>query len=175
MSLFNMSQLRAILPGQARLLGLDPGQRTIGIALSDVSLILASPYGSLKRAKLSVNAVEIARIARKEGAAGLVCGLPLSMDGSFGPSAQRARDWMRALTEITGLPGALWDERLSSSAVNRMLISDLDMTRSRRAELVDKLAAAYILQAALDASIGLKSSDGSIEPGSDVDGGRDRV
>ncbi len=154
MPLFNMSQLRTVLPTQGRLLGLDPGQRTIGIALSDVSLLLASPYGSLKRAKLSINAFEISRIAEKEGAAGLVCGLPLSMDGSFGPAAQRARDWLRALTEVTGLPAALWDERLSTSAVNRMLISDLDMTRNRRAELVDKLAATYILQGALDASIG---------------------
>ncbi len=152
MPLFNMSQLRSGLPRDARLLGLDPGSRTIGLALSDVSLLLASPYGSLKRSRLSVNAPEIVRIARKEGAAGLVCGLPLSMDGSFGPAAQRARDWLLALTDVTGLPGALWDERLSSSAVNRMLISDLDMTRNRRAALVDKLAAAYILQAALDAS-----------------------
>ena len=152
MPLFNILQLRAGLPREARLLGLDPGSRIIGLALSDVSLVLASPYGSLKRSKLSVNAQEIVRIAQKEGAAGLVCGLPLSMDGSFGPSAQRARDWMRALSDVTGLPGALWDERLSSSAVNRMLISDLDMTRHRRAAVVDKLAAAYILQAALDAS-----------------------
>ena len=162
-----MSQLRAQLPGGARLLGLDPGQRTIGLALSDVSLVLASPYGSLKRGKLSVNAAEIARIARKEGVAALVCGLPLSMDGSFGPAAQRARDWFLALTAATGLPGALWDERLSSSAVNRMLISDLDMTRSRRAEIVDKIAAAYILQAALDAGNGTRQDR---EP----DGGRDR-
>jgi putative pre-16S rRNA nuclease len=167
MPLFNMSQLRANLPSGARLLGLDPGQRTIGLALSDVSLVLASPYGSLKRAKLSANAAEIARIARREGAAALVCGLPLSMDGSFGPSAQRARDWMLALTDMTSLPGALWDERLSSSAVNRMLISDLDMTRSRRAELVDKLAASYILQAALDGS---RAPIEYREP----DGGRDR-
>ena len=152
MPLFNMPELRAGLPREARLLGLDPGSRVIGLALSDVSLVLASPYGSLKRSKLSVNAQEIVGIARKEGAAALVCGLPLSMDGSFGPAAQRVRDWMRALTDVTGLPGALWDERLSSSAVNRMLISDLDMTRHRRAMLVDKLAAAYILQAALDAS-----------------------
>ena len=152
MPLFNMPQLRIALPREARLLGLDPGSRTIGLALSDVSLVLASPYGSLRRTKLSVNAQEIVGIARKEGAAGLVCGLPLSMDGSFGPSAQRARDWLLALTEVTGLPGALWDERLSSSAVNRMLISDLDMTRNRRAAVVDKLAASYILQAALDAS-----------------------
>ena len=166
MPISNMSQLRAALPVQARLLGLDPGQRTIGLALSDVSLMLASPYGSLKRARLSVNASEIMAIANKEGVAGLVCGLPLSMDGSFGPSAQRARDWLLALTDVTGLPGALWDERLSSNAVNRMLISDVDMTRSRRAELVDKLAAAYILQAALDASI---------ERTQGPDGGRDRV
>lgn len=152
MPLFNMPQLRSALPREARLLGLDPGSRTIGLALSDVSLVLASPYGSLRRTKLSVNAQEIAGIARKEGVAGLVCGLPLSMDGSFGPAAQRARDWLLALTEVIGLPGALWDERLSSSAVNRMLISDLDMTRNRRAAIVDKLAAAYILQAALDAS-----------------------
>lgn len=166
MPLFNMLQLRAALPRDGRLLGLDPGQRTIGLALSDVSLLLASPYGSLKRSKLSVNSAEITQVANREGVAGLVCGLPLSMDGSFGPSAQRARDWFQALLDRTGLPGALWDERLSSSAINRMLISDLDMTRSRRAELVDKLAAAYILQAALDASIDRK-------PGSD--GGRDRV
>ena len=152
MPLFNIPQLRANLPKGARLLGLDPGQRTIGLALSDISLVLASPYGSVKRGKLSANAAEIARIAKKEGAAGLVCGLPLSLDGSFGPAAQRARDWMLALTEATSLPGALWDERLSSNAVNRMLISDLDLTRRRRAEIVDKIAAAYILQAALDAS-----------------------
>ena len=152
MPLFNISQLRAALPREARLLGLDPGQRTIGLALSDVTRILASPYGSIKRGKLSANAAEIARIAAREGVAGLVCGLPLSLDGSFGPAAQRARDWMLAMTEATGLAGALWDERLSTSAVNRMLISDLDITRRRRAEIVDKVAAAYILQAALDAS-----------------------
>jgi putative Holliday junction resolvase len=168
MPLFNMTQLRANLSAGARLLGLDPGQRTIGLALSDISLVLASPYGRLKRGKLSVNAAEIARIARKEGAAALVCGLPLSMDGSFGPAAQRARDWLLALSDATGLPGALWDERLSTSAINRMLISDLDMTRGRRAELVDKLAASYILQAALDAS------RTAVGQNREPDGGRDR-
>ena len=173
MPLFNMRQLRAALPRGGRLLGLDPGSRTIGLALSDVSLVLASPYGSLKRDKLSVNAPEILRLARKEGAAGLVCGLPLSMDGSFGPAAQRARDWLLALSDVTGLPGALWDERLSTSAVNRMLISDLDMTRARRAVVVDRLAAAYILQAALDATQSSSDSSRGIE-GGEADGGRDR-
>ncbi|TLU71237.1 Holliday junction resolvase RuvX [Lichenicoccus roseus] len=171
MPLFNMPDLRASLTAGRRLLGVDPGERTIGLALSDVSLMLASPYGSLRRGKLGINAVEVGRIAAREGVGGLVCGLPLSLDGSFGPAAQRARDWLLALSERTGLPAALWDERLSSSAVNRFLVKELDMTRSRRAEIVDKLAAAYILQAALDASRPGTSS--SIHEGS-PDGGRDR-
>jgi len=152
MPIFSMPDLRAALaPGQ-RLLGLDPGARIIGLALSDVSLMLASPYGELKRGKLAANAAEIAAIARREGAAGLVVGLPLSMDGSMGPAAQAARDWTRDLSAVTGLPAALWDERLSSSAVNRFLIDEADMTRRRRAEIVDRVAAAYILQAALNLS-----------------------
>ncbi len=152
MALFNMPQLRAALPSGMRLLGIDLGTRTIGLALSDVSLMLASPYGTLRRGRLGATAGEIGGIVAREGVGGMVGGLPLSLDGSFGPAAQAARDWMRSLSDATGLPAALWDERLSSSAVNRMLIDDLDMTRQRRAEVVDKLAAAYILQAALDAS-----------------------
>jgi putative Holliday junction resolvase len=91
-------------------------------------------------------------MAAKQGAYGLVVGLPLSMDGSLGPAAQAARDWARALSDATGLPAALWDERLSSAAVNRFLIQEADMTRGRRARVVDQMAAAYMLQAALDAS-----------------------
>ena len=152
MPLFNMTDLRAHLaPGQ-RLIGLDPGSRTVGVALSDVSLMLASPYGALRRGRLAANAAEIAAIARREGAFGLVVGLPLSMDGRAGPAAQAARDWAHALSAATGLPAALWDERLSSSAVNRFLIDEADLSRRRRAELVDRMAAAYMLQAALDAS-----------------------
>ena len=152
MPLFNMTDLRARLaPGQ-RLLGLDPGACTIGVALSDVTLMLATPYGAVVRGKLATNAAEIARIARREGAGGLVVGLPLSLDGSVGPAAQAARDWTHALSEATGLPASLWDERLSSSAVNRFLIDEANMTRKRRAEIVDKMAAAYLLQSALDAS-----------------------
>ena len=152
MPLFNMTALRARLDRGQRLLGLDPGSKTIGIALSDVTLLLATPYGSLKRGKMAANATEISRIARREGAFGLVVGLPLSMDGQSGPAAQAARDWTHALSEATGLPAALWDERLSSAAVNRFLVDEADMTRSRRAEVVDRMAAAYLLQAALDAS-----------------------
>ncbi len=152
MAIINLKDLRAGLGRDQRLIGLDPGTRTIGVALTDVTLMLASPYGSLKRAKLAANAAEIAAIARREGAGGLVVGLPLSMDGTMGPAAQAAKDWARAISEATGLPCALFDERLSSAAVNRMLIAEADLTRARRAEAVDRAAAAYMLQAALDAS-----------------------
>ena len=147
-----MVALRAALrPGQ-RLIGIDLGSRTIGLALSDVRLTLASPYGTIRRGKLTANAAEIAAIMRAQDAGGLVAGLPLSMDGTLGPAAQAARDWTRALSDAVGLPAALWDERLSSAAVNRFLIDEADVTRRRRAAVVDQLAAAYILQAALDAS-----------------------
>lgn len=152
MALFNLTELRGRLARGQRLIGLDPGTKTIGVALSDVSLTLASPYGSLRRGKLAANAKEIAAIARKEGAGGLVVGLPLSMDGSVGPAAQAARDWTLALSEATGLPAALWDERLSSAAVNRMLVHEADLSRKKRAVAVDRAAAAWTLQAALDAS-----------------------
>jgi putative Holliday junction resolvase len=154
MPLFNMTHLRTGLARGQRLIGLDSGSRTIGVALSDVSLLLASPYGSLRRGKLAANATDIAAIARKEGAGGLVIGLPLSMDGTAGPAAQAARDWAHALSAATGLPATLWDERLSSAAVNRFLIDDADLSRKRRADLVDRLAAAYMLQGALDATKG---------------------
>ncbi|MBE9606038.1 Holliday junction resolvase RuvX [Acetobacteraceae bacterium H6797] len=152
MPLFNLTDLRAALPRHHRLLGLDPGKKQIGVAVTDVLLMLASPHSVLKRAKLGANAAEINAIARKLEVGGLVVGLPLGLDGSFGPAAQAAKDWAMAISEATGLPAALWDERLSSSAVNRMLIQEADLTRARRAEVVDAAAAAYMLQGALDAT-----------------------
>ena len=153
MPLFNMTRLRASLsPGQ-RLIGLDLGSKTIGAALSDVGLLLATPYGAIPRGKLGEVAVAVRRIAAAEGVGGLVVGLPLSMDGSFGPAAQAARDFSHALSTATGLPAAMWDERLSSAAVNRVLIDEADASRRRRAAAVDSMAAAYILQAALDGSV----------------------
>ena len=147
-----MQALRATLGRDRRLIGLDPGSKTIGVALSDVSLSLASPYGSIRRGKLRDNAAEITAIAREEAAGGVVVGLPLEMDGSVGPAAQAARDWALALSETTALPAALWDERLSSAAVNRFLIDEADLSRGKRAKAVDRMAAAWMLQAALDAS-----------------------
>ncbi len=152
MPLFNMTELRAQLRPQQRLIGLDPGSTVVGVALSDVSLMLATPCMQLKRGKLGMVAAELQKLARREGAGGLVVGWPLSMDGTMGPAAQAARDWARSLSKIMQMPAALWDERLSSSAVNRFLIQELDLTRRKRAAIVDGMAAAYILQAALDAS-----------------------
>ncbi len=152
MPLFNVAELRAALPRGQRLIGLDPGAKLIGVALSDPLLMLASPYGTLKRGKLRAVAEEVRAIAAKEGAGGLVVGLPLGMDGSFGPAAHSARDWAKALSEAAGLPAAMWDERLSSAAVNRMLIGEADLSRAKRAQVVDRAAAAWMLQAALDAT-----------------------
>ena len=152
MALFNMAALRAQLRRGQRLIGLDPGSKTIGVALSDVGLMIASPYGALRRGKLSAVAAEIGALAQKQEAGGLVIGWPLSMDGAVGPAAQAARDWGLALSDAAGLPTALWDERLSSAAVNRFLIEQMDLSRGKRAAIVDGMAAAYTLQAALDAS-----------------------
>lgn len=154
MPIINLTDLRAALPGGMRLIGLDPGQRTIGVALSDATLMIATPYGSLRRGRLAATAAEIAAIARREGAGGLVVGLPLAMDGTAGRAAQAVRDWTHALSAATGLPAALWDERLSTAAVTRVLIDEADLSRRRRAEVVDRAAAAWLLQGALDALAG---------------------
>ncbi len=152
MPLLTLPALRALLTKDQRLIGIDPGSKTIGLALSDVRLVLASPFGSLRRGKLKANAAEILAIARRENAGGLVVGLPLSMDGTAGPAAQAAGDWALALSEATGLPAALFDERLSSAAANRFLIGEADISRRKRADAVDRVAASWMLQAALDAS-----------------------
>lgn len=147
-----MADLRATLKRDQRVLGLDPGSKTIGLALSDVRLMLASPYPSVSRAKLGKTVEAIRAIATREGVGGLVVGLPLSMDGTRGPAAQAASDWALALAEGAALPCAMWDERLSSAAVNRAMIQEADLTRKKRAAAVDSAAAAYMLQGALDAT-----------------------
>jgi putative Holliday junction resolvase len=163
MPLFNLTELRAVLARDQRLIGLDPGAKTIGVALTDVRLTLASPYASLRRGKLRDNAAELLAIAHKEGAGGFVVGLPLSMDGTAGPAAQAARDWTLALSVATGLPAALWDERLSTAAVNRFLIEEADLSRRKRAAAVDRAAAAWMLQSALDASHDVLATSWSAE------------
>ncbi len=154
MALFNLTELAGLLGRNARLLGIDPGRKTLGLALSDTRRVLASPYGRLRRGKLMAVAGEIAAIARKEGVGGLVVGLPLEMDGTFGPAAQAARDWAGDLSVATRLPAMMWDERMSSVSANRFLVEQADLSRAKRAEAVDRLAASVILQAALDALSG---------------------
>jgi putative Holliday junction resolvase len=151
MPLFNLADLLAELAPGARLLGIDPGARRIGLALSDVNRRLASPSGVIPRAKLKRNAADISLIAAKEGVGGLVVGMPLDEDQKFGPAAQAARDWTHAMSAATGLPAAMQDESLTTADAHEMLIG-ADVSRARRHELIDKVAAAAILQAALDAA-----------------------
>ncbi len=135
-------------PGQ-RLLGLDLGTKTIGLALSDVERRIATPLEVVRRLKFTADAARLIEIAEKQGVGALVVGLPLNMDGSEGPRAQATRAFVRNLAKLTPLPCLFWDERLSTAAVTRCLIEQ-DISRAKRAETVDKLAAAYILQGALD-------------------------
>ncbi len=157
MGIVALNELAAATGGDDRLLGLDVGAKTIGLALSDVGRTIATPLKTILRKKLAHDAATIAGIIDGEGVGGLVVGLPLSMDGSQGPKCQSVRDFTLALLEnlaATGggnLPAAFWDERLSTAVVERMLIKEADMSRKRRAAVVDKAAAAYILQGALDA------------------------
>ncbi len=132
-----------------RLLGLDLGEKTIGLALSDTSRSVATPMETLKRSKFGVDAEKIEKIVAEHGVGAIVIGLPLNMDGSDGPSSQSARAFGRNLTARLNAPVVFWDERLSTVAVTRTLI-DADASRRRRAEVVDKMAAAYILQGVLD-------------------------
>jgi putative Holliday junction resolvase len=142
------------LPRGARLIGVDLGSKTIGLALSDVERHVATPFETIKRSKFAADAARLKAIATEQSVAGLVVGLPLNMDGSEGPRAQSTRAFVRNLEPILPLPVALWDERLTTAAVTRMLI-EADASRARRAALVDKMAAAYLLQGALDRLAGM--------------------
>jgi len=144
-----IEDLASRLQPEARLLGLDVGTKTIGLALSDVTLSIATPYETLRRTKFTADAQLLAAIAAKEGVGGLVIGLPINLDGSEGPRAQSTRAFARNLAGHVPLPMAFWDERLSTAAVERHLI-EADASRKRRAEVIDRMAAAYILQGALD-------------------------
>jgi putative Holliday junction resolvase len=145
----DLAQLKPILrPGQ-RLMGLDLGEKTIGLALSDTLLTVASPLRTLKRGKFKADALALGELILEHGVGGLVLGLPLNMDGSEGPSAQSARAFARNFAAVSDCPIAFMDERLSTAAVTRTLI-EANASRARRGQLVDKMAAAYILQAALD-------------------------
>lgn len=137
------------LPRHARLLGLDLGTKTIGLALSDLERQIATPLETIQRVKFGLDAAALLKIAEKHQVAGLVIGLPLNMDGTEGPRVQSTRAFVRNLAPLTALPIVFWDERMSTLAVTRTLL-DADASRAKRAAVVDKMAAAYILQGALD-------------------------
>lgn len=151
MPLLNLNDLKDTIGGEARLLGLDLGSKTIGVALSDVMRSIATPYELIKRTKFTKDATRLRKIIDKEGIGALVLGYPVSMDGTEGPRCQSTRDFATNILGLWDIPILLWDERMSTNAVERFLIGEADMTRKRRAEVVDKAAAAYILQGALDA------------------------
>jgi putative Holliday junction resolvase len=148
-----VTDLPARLARGERLLGLDPGSKTIGVAVSDSALKVASPLETIRRGKFADDAARLAVLCREYRIGGLVIGLPMNMDGSEGPRCQSVRQLARNLVEKAGFtqPIAFWDERLSTAAVERFLVDEADMTRKRRSEVVDRMAAAYILQGALDA------------------------
>lgn len=140
----------AAFPGGGRLAGLDVGTKTIGLALCDAGWSFASPAETIRRTKFTADLELLKRFVVKEGVKGLVMGLPLSMDGRDSPRTQSTRAFARNVDAPLGLPILLWDERWSTQAVERAMI-DADLSRARRADLVDKLAAAHILQGAIDA------------------------
>ena len=150
MPICSIADLRALLPRQTRLLGLDLGEKTIGLAISDPGLTIASPIDTIRRGKFTRDAETLIALIEDRKVGGLVIGLPLNMDGTEGPRCQSTRQFAVNFMEKLDIPIAFWDERLSTAAVQRLLTDEADMTRKRRGEVVDKMAAAYILQGAID-------------------------
>jgi len=139
------------LPRHTRLVGLDVGTRKIGVALSDPGRRIASPAGVVRRAeRFFETADRLAEFWKGEAVAGIVVGMPLNQDGSQGPRAQACRQFAHNLARHFNMPVALWDERFSSVAAERLLLEEADLSRSRRRELIDQTAAAFILQGCLD-------------------------
>ena len=149
MAIVSIDDLKNLLVPGAKLAGLDLGEKTIGVAISDLGLSFAVPRTVIKRSKFSEDAEALLRLLSHENAGGVIVGLPVNMDGTEGPRAQSTRAFVRNLMPKTNLLFAFWDERLSTVAAERMLI-EMDVSRKKRAERIDSSAAAFILQGALD-------------------------
>jgi putative Holliday junction resolvase len=158
MPLVEPTELKRLLRRGERLIGLDLGTKTIGMALSDGLLMVATPLVTLKRSRFKEDWAALDGLIRQHGVGGLVLGLPLNMDGSEGPRVQATRAFLRNVLAVRDLPVVLWDERLSTAAVERGMI-EADLSRRRRAEIVDRAAAAYILQGLLDRLRYLRDAD----------------
>ena len=146
----SLSELIKYLPKKSRLLGLDVGRKTIGLAVSDSDMKIATTVGTIRRSKFTKDVKNLDAIITERQVNGLVLGLPISMDGNEGPACQSVRQFAANLDNILEIGITFWDERLSTSAVERLLIKEADLSRNRRSEIIDKMAAAYILQGALD-------------------------
>ncbi|MEA1937781.1 MAG: Holliday junction resolvase RuvX [Pseudomonadota bacterium] len=158
MTIHKPEELPDLIPEGSRLLGLDVGSTTIGLAISDSRFRIATTLTTVRRRKFADDAAQIASIVAERNVGGLVVGLPLNMDGSEGPRAQSVRDFTRELLSRRDLFDrdlvvAFWDERMSTMAAQRIMIEEADLSRKRRARSVDRMAAAYILQGALDAIV----------------------
>ena len=149
MSVVDLKDAASLLPARGALIGLDLGSKTIGVAASDPDRRLAAPVETIARKRFTPDAEHVLRLAGERRAVGFVLGLPVNMDGTEGPRAQATRAFARNLAKLTPLPIALWDERLSTAAVERALI-EADVSRAKRKAVIDQHAAAYILQGALD-------------------------
>ena len=149
MILPTLEEFRAALPAFAAIAGLDLGDKTIGVAISDLRRIIASPSEVIRRVKFTEDAARLLAIIRSREISGIILGLPLNMDGSEGPRVQSTRAFARNLERLTPLPIAFWDERLSTVAAERALL-EADTSRKRRKAVIDQVAAGYILQGALD-------------------------
>ena len=147
---FDLTDLPAACPPDTAWMGLDLGENTIGVAVSDTSRMIASPLQLIRKVKFSQDAAQLIKLMNTRNISALVIGLPLNMDGTEGPRAQSCRAFARNLERLRPVNVAFQDERLSTTAVERFLIDELDLTRKRRADVVDRTAAAWILQGALD-------------------------
>ena len=146
----SLSELIKYLPKKNRLLGLDVGRKTIGLAVSDSDMKIATTVGTIQRSKFTKDVKNLDAIITERQVNGLVLGLPISMDGNEGPACQSVRQFAVNLDNKLEIGITFWDERLSTSAVERLLIKEADLSRNRRSQIIDKMAAAYILQGALD-------------------------
>jgi len=150
MAVVDLTELPDLTPKNTPLVGLDLGEKTIGVAVSDATRFVASPLELIRKTKFTDDAGALFKLMESRHASGVVIGLPVNMDGTEGVRCQSNRAFARNLLRLRDLPIAFWDERMSTMAVNRMLVAEADMTRARRADVVDKMAAAWILQGALD-------------------------
>jgi putative Holliday junction resolvase len=158
MPVLDIADFAAALPQHAPVVGLDPGEKTLGVAVSDVTRTVASPLALIEKTKFTQDAEALFKLMDSRGAVGIVIGLPMNMDGTEGVRCQSNRALARNLLRLKpDLPITFWDERLSTAAVTRVLIEEHDVNRKRRAEVVDKMAAGWILQGALERMRGLEA------------------